>query len=286
VNSNVTYAHEFNVAIEIAQAAGSAVRKLYEDSSAETYTKPDGSPVTDADLASDGVIRAALAASFPDDAILTEEVADDRVRLESSRVWIVDPIDGTQQFVERTGEFDVLIALVAGGVPVVGVLLQPTTGVYLAASEGGGAWVGRGVSRRPFRLQPVHDGVAPRLLTSSWLNVPASLPGLAAAATRLRANPVEISPLGIVVRHFEPPHHRSDALIGLPTEIDQSMAWEWDFAAADIVIREAGGAFTDAWGRRFCYNKPVPKNIGGVILSVDERTHERVLKAIEPELPV
>jgi 3'-phosphoadenosine 5'-phosphosulfate (PAPS) 3'-phosphatase len=81
-----------------------------------------------------------------------------------------------------------------------------------------------------------------------------------------------------------PPDNTFDCLIGLPTEPGQTMAWEWDFAA-DIITNEAGGRFTDAWGRPFRYNKRIPRNIGGVVLSVDSVTHDRVTAAIRPELP-
>ena len=115
--------------------------------------------------------------------------------------------------------------------------------------------------------------------------MPQALPGLHAAAWRLGADEPEISPFGIIARHFAMPDRRHDALIGLPTSANQTMAWEWDFAAADAVVHAAGGAFTDAWGRRFRYNKPLPRNEGGVVLSVDPDTHARVLAAIRPELP-
>jgi 3'(2'), 5'-bisphosphate nucleotidase len=179
----------------------------------------------------------------------------------------------------------VLVALVVNGSPVVGVMLQPTTGWYLAGAEGAGAWTGRDASRAPFAFVPAAKAVPPRLSTSIWLNMPQALPGLQAAARRLGAADPEISPLGIIARHFAMPDRRHDALIGLPTSADQTMAWEWDFAAADAVVHEAGGAFTDAWGRRFRYNKPLPRNEGGVVLSVDPDTHARVLSAIRPELP-
>lgn len=279
------YEAELKVAIAAAQAAGDAVRDLYERAAAAAYTKGDGSPVTDADLAADRIIREHLEKAFPDDAILTEEGADDQARLGAERIWIVDPIDGTQQFIDRSGEFDVLIALAVNGVPVVGVMLQPTTGWYLAARQGAGAWTGQGAEHEPFALSPAPSDRPPRISTSIWLNMPHGLAGVQAAARRLGAEEPEVSVFGVIARHFAMPERRHDTLIGLPTRVDQTMAWEWDFATADVIVREAGGAFTDAWGRPFRYNKPLPRNEGGIVLSVDPRTHERVLAAIEPELP-
>ncbi|HET7094347.1 MAG TPA: inositol monophosphatase family protein, partial [Thermomicrobiales bacterium] len=128
MDSAIPYRAELDAAIAAATAAGAAVRDLYDRAAAATYAKQDGSVVTDADLAADRIIREIIGARFPDDGMLTEEVSDDRGRLTKRRCWIADPIDGTQQFVERTGDFDVLVALVEAERPVVAAGLQPTTG--------------------------------------------------------------------------------------------------------------------------------------------------------------
>ena len=101
-----SFAAELEFAIRTAAAAGQEVRRFYEANSAQTYVKADSSPVTDADLAADRIIRECIQATYPNDAVLTEESPDDGSRLRSERVWIVDPIDGTQQFMDRTGQFD------------------------------------------------------------------------------------------------------------------------------------------------------------------------------------
>jgi len=279
-----TFQDELRVAISAARSAGGAVRDLYERNAAAAFTKSDGSPVTEADLAADRIIRETILDAFPGDAILTEEGTDDCARLAAERVWIVDPIDGTQQFVDRTGEFDVLIALVVNGAPVLGVMLQPTTSRFLAAQVGSGAWIGNGTLQEPLTFPPAPPDTSPRLATSIWLNLPDAMPGLRATARRIGSDDPEITPYGIIVRHVTSATRTFDSLIGLPTRAKQTMAWEWDFAAADVIAHEAGGAFTDAWGARFRYNKPVPRNVGGVVLSADGRTHERVLAAIRPEL--
>jgi len=87
-------------------------------------TKPDGSPVTSADLAADAAIRATLCEAFPGDAILTEEGVDDGARLSSRRCWIGDPLDATSHFVAGSDDFDTFVALAVNGVPAVGVILQ------------------------------------------------------------------------------------------------------------------------------------------------------------------
>lgn len=280
-HSSLPYANELAVAITAAKEAAMVVRDLYERSAAESYVKGDGSPVTDADLAADRIIRQHLTSAFPGDAILTEEGADDQARLSFERCWLVDPVDGTQQFIDRTGEFDVLIALLKGDRPVVGLLLQPTTGVLLSATSGGGAWIEKDGGRRPLRFAPSPN--APRLLTSIWLGAPENFPALNSVAARLGSPPVRTSKFGVTVRHFVPPDNDYDALIGLDVAGSDTMGWEWDFAAADILIHEGGGAMTDLDDNLHRYNKPVPRNLNGLIFAVDPKTHASVLEAVAAE---
>ncbi len=282
---NAPYELEMHTAIRAARAAGEAIRDLYDRSAARLYTKGDGSPVTDADLAADRIIRDVIGSAFPEDAFLTEEVVDDPARLSASRVWVVDPIDGTAQFVARTGEFDVLIALVIANRPVVGVMLQPTTGRLLAAASGLGAFHAAGERLEPLRLTPPAQLSSLRLATSTWLGAPETLQALTAAMASLGAPPPIVTDLGIYARHLAPPHVRYDALIGLPQTADQNMAWEWDFAAADVVITEAGGQFTNCWGELHRYNKPFPRNEDGMLMSTSPELQSAILSAIGPYLP-
>jgi 3'-phosphoadenosine 5'-phosphosulfate (PAPS) 3'-phosphatase len=274
---------EIDTAVRAATAAGRVVRDLYDRAAAATYAKADGSPVTDADLAADRVVRALLAERFPDDPILTEEGADDPTRLASARCWIVDPIDGTEEFVRRTGEFDVLVALVVDGRPVVAAGYQPATGLLCAAAAGGGAWTQRnGDERRPFRLDPVPFGTPPRLATSTWFGAPANLPVVGGIAARLGAVPPDVHGTGFSPRLFLPVR-RCDAMVGLNRGPDQTMAWEWDFAVADLFIHEAGGVVTDLRGAPHRYNKPSPRNHGGLLAAVDPVTHTRLVETVPPE---
>ena len=275
------FANELEVAIGAAKEAAAVVRDLYKRAAAASYVKGDGSPVTDADLAADGIIRDRLTSAFPNDAILTEEGADDQARLSAERCWLVDPIDGTQQFINCTGEFDILIALVVDHRPVLGLLLQPTTGTLLYATRGGGAWLEQHGERRPLRFGPVPS--APRIRTSIWLGAPENLPILNRIATRLGGPPATTSVFGVAMRHFLPPDNDCDILLGLDVDGNDSMGWEWDFAAADIVAHEAGCPFTDLEGIPHRYNKPVPRNFNGLVFSVDSRTHTAVVEAVAAE---
>ncbi len=281
-----TYDAELTAAVTAAREAGRVVRDLYDRAAAVTYTKTDGSPVTDADLVADRVVRTVLAERFPGDPILTEEGRDDPIRLSSSRCWVVDPIDGTDQFVRRTGEFDVLVALVVDGRPVAVAGCHPPTGQIVSAVADGGAWTDQDGERRPLRYSPVPAGRPPRVTSSVWFGAPATLPALVRVANRLSAPPPQMLTTGLSPRVFPPTLDRAfDAYVGLVTTADQTMAWEWDFAVADLIVHEAGGIVTDLWGRPFRYNKLVPRNLGGLLAAVDPSTHARLLEALRPELP-
>ena len=271
---------ELECAILAATEAGRIVRDLYDRSAAATYAKSDGSVVTDADLAADRIIRAILGEHFPGDPILTEEGADDAARLHSRRCWIVDPIDGTQQFVDRTGEFDILVALVVDGRPAVAVGFQPPTGLLCAAVVGRGAWLRRESQPELFRsLHLVPAGTTPRLATSVWIGGPDNLPTLTRVAARLGIEPPAVRLTGLSPRIFSP-ERSCDALIGYRLGPDQRMASEWDFAVADLFLTEAGGAVSDLWGEPLRYNKPLPVNPRGIVASADRATHQRILAAL------
>jgi 3'-phosphoadenosine 5'-phosphosulfate (PAPS) 3'-phosphatase len=265
-------------AVAAAVAGGLAVRDLYDRFAAATYQKGDGSPVTDADLAADRAIREVLAERFPNDPILSEEVQDDRRRLESSRCWIVDPIDGTEQFIARTGEFDILVAFTVDGRPVAVAGYQPTTETLVTATQGGGAWVRRGNGEpRPLRYAPAGEAV--RIASSKWFGAPENAPMISALSERLGVAPEAATVTGISPRMFIEPR-AIDAMIGVRVSGDQAMASEWDFAVGDLVFHEGGGVVTDLEGLPLRYNKPIPRNEGGLVVAVDPATHARVLAAL------
>lgn len=277
-----SYGRELSIALEAALEAGAAVRALYEAASAETYIKGDGSPVTDADLASDRIIRERLGTAFPEDAILTEEGADDDARLGKSRCWVVDPIDGTQQFINRTGEFDVLIALVEHGRPVVSVLYQPSADQALIAADGCGAWVRRSGITERVSFQPVAERGQTRVFTSTYFGAPASMPALTRVCERLGAPAPGVSPCGVTTRDLLP-GGRFDAMVGAYVPYREDIAWEWDFAASDLFVHEAGGRFTNLRGELHQYNKPGARNYHGLLMTVDPRTHLHLLEAVTIE---
>jgi myo-inositol-1(or 4)-monophosphatase len=272
-------AAELDVALHAARSASATIMEFYVAHSAETYTKGDGSPVTDADIAADRVIRETIRRSFPDDVFMTEEGENDEDRLSARRVWIVDPIDGTAQYVARTGRFDVLIALAVDGSPAVAVTIQPTTGLTHAAVTGAGAWRNHGGDWEPLRFDPPPS--PPRLVGSRYYVRGTQPATLAAVAEALDAGPPPIMDVGFQPRALDPSERWYDAFIGLPQDPAIFAAREWDIAASDLIIHEAGGVLTDIQGRRHRYNKPDTHIEHGLLASVSPELHDRLLREIE-----
>ncbi|MEM7670450.1 MAG: 3'(2'),5'-bisphosphate nucleotidase CysQ [Pseudomonadota bacterium] len=113
---------------DLALEAGQAIMQVYADPGFVTRVKADDSPVTDADLAADKIISAGLKAAFPDIPAVTEEQADSHAQSGMERFFMVDPLDGTKEFVQRRGDFTVNIALIEGGRPTMGVVYAPAKG--------------------------------------------------------------------------------------------------------------------------------------------------------------
>ncbi|MEZ8243998.1 3'(2'),5'-bisphosphate nucleotidase CysQ [Vibrio splendidus] len=128
--------------IEIARSAGQLILEIYEKKDYEEFTKSDDTPVTSADLAAHKLILKKLSELTPDIPVLSEEDADISLEQRSQwdRYWLVDPLDGTQEFIARSGDFATIIALIEHNKPVMGVVYAPVSGVSYYAYNGKGAW--------------------------------------------------------------------------------------------------------------------------------------------------
>lgn len=122
--------------IDLALNAGAKIMEIYESGDMDTQSKADESPVTAADLAADALILAGLTSQFPDVAIVTEEAADSHGQTGLTDFVLVDPLDGTKEFVQRRGEFTVNIAYIEGGTPIAGVVYAPAKGRLFATRDG------------------------------------------------------------------------------------------------------------------------------------------------------
>lgn len=261
------YRDELSVALAAAHAAGDIIRGHYERGPAEPTAKPDGTPVTQADLESNQAIVGALRAAFPGDGILAEETQDDRRRLTHDRVWIVDPMDGTRDFVQRSGQFAVHVALAVRGEPVVAVVYSPIERLTYHAVTGLGACVdsvpmavSRATDLSRFRIGVSCFGVNDKL--EKFI-----------ARSDLGGNTV---PIGASLKMMAVA--RGDIEISLCLTDFES---EWDTCAPELIVREAGGRFTDLDGQPFRYNKPDVRHRRGILVSNGPR-HDDLLEIVRP----
>ncbi|MEJ2219002.1 MAG: 3'(2'),5'-bisphosphate nucleotidase CysQ, partial [Gemmatimonadota bacterium] len=204
------------------------------------------------------------------DATLSEESKDDLARLAARRVWIVDPLDGTKEFLSRNGEFSVMIGLVVDAEPVLGVVYRPTTDVLHAASRGAGAW--READGERVALKPAGARMdALRMVGSRSHHDPL----LEEMQQALAIDDVE--PSGSVgIKCGLIAEGRRDVYIHPVPYLK-----EWDTCAPEVILREAGGTVTDCLGDRLQYNKPDPRQSHG-ILATAPGIHDEVLRVIEP----
>ncbi len=233
----------------IASAAGDAVLRLYRDSGAWVRRKQDGSPVTAADMASEDVIRPRLAALDPAIPYLSEEapLPAHAERRGWQRFWLVDPLDGTKEFLRRTDEFTVNIALIEAGEPVLGAVAAPALGVVYYAARRQGAWkLRRG--RQPERIRSrLADPRQPLRVVESRSHPSPELENFLAAYTireRLK--------VGSSLKFCLLAEGRADVYPRLgPT-------MEWDVGAGDCVYRHS--AEGEPHPSPLTYNKPSLRN--------------------------
>lgn len=263
---------ELQTAERAALAAGELIAAHYARGPIAVETKADDSPVTQADRDANAKILEVLGEAFPEDAILSEETPDDHARLARRRVWIVDPLDGTRDFVARTGQFSVHVGLAVDGEAVVGVVYQPVTGALFSAARGMGAFRVEGTSGSQLRVSTVSELAALRIGVSR-LNLSDRLKRC------LHASGLERTvPMGASVKHTALAAGELDAVINL-----SAGELEWDTCAPEVVIREAGGVVTDGEGRPFRYNQVDLVHHRGSICS-NGKAHAALVAAVQPYL--
>jgi 3'(2'), 5'-bisphosphate nucleotidase len=140
-----SYDHELQIALELAREAGAAILDFYEGplEILQKADAEDSEPVTEADKLANEIIVSRLQREFPADGMLAEESIDTAHRLDKSRVWMIDPLDGTTGFIDGNGDFAVQIGLSENGNCVLGVVYLPLTGVLYRAVAHGGSWIER-----------------------------------------------------------------------------------------------------------------------------------------------
>ena len=217
----------------------------------QSTLKEDRSPLTEADLASNAIIASHIQEAFPQDAFLSEESMDDPSRLGRDRCWVVDPLDGTKEFLKGNGEFTVNIALSLKGEPVLGVVLLPVTGECYYAARGEGAFL-------------EDHGVVMLLTTSSRtealrITTSRSHPSekLQTFLKRHARKLEEVIPAGSSLKGCRIAEGRAELYYRFgPT-------MEWDTAAMHCVVEEAGGYVRQMDGSPLRYNRRNSRNEKG-----------------------
>jgi myo-inositol-1(or 4)-monophosphatase len=231
---------DLRLLVEAAEAAG-ALALSWFGRDPRTWPKGETSIVSEADLAVDALLMETLRAARPGYGWLSEETADSDERLSRERVFVVDPIDGTRAFLAGEKEWTVALAVVSGGRPVAGVLLAPALSELYASADGDGATL----NGRPLA---VGDRAT---IAGARFAGPRRLARIVAEAFAAPVPPVRFVP-SLAYRLALVASGAVDVAISGPD------AHDWDLAAADIIVREAGGILSDFAGRVPAYNGAVP----------------------------
>jgi myo-inositol-1(or 4)-monophosphatase len=223
------------------------------------WTKPDGSQVTEADLAVNDLLADRLKAARPGYGWLSEETPDGAERLGRERLWIVDPIDGTSDFAAGGSDWCIAAALVESGQPIVAAVYRPVHDEFYAALQGGGA----SLNGKPIA---VADGST--LQGAIIMGNRKSLAGLMSAGIDARSRAT--LPLQLRLSHVAA--GRLDGAVSIGQRSD------WDLAAGDLLVREAGGRVTDTLGQPYVYNRAQTWQQG--LVAAGAKRHAAIIAAL------
>ena len=255
--------HELDIAIKAAQEASNIILEIYQKDY-NTFTKKDDSPVTDADLQSNKIINKILSnTKYP---ILSEEDIDDQSRLSKDMIWIVDPLDGTSDFIDKTGEFTVMIALIQNKKPILGVIAWPTEKILFIAQKNCGAF---------------------RYSDDKWNKISVTkineLPKCRTIGSRHHLSDKEkqfikkigikdFTSIGSSLKVGKISSGEAEAYITTTNKMK-----EWDTAASYCIISEAGGKMTDMLGNELTYNNKNVYHENGILVT-NGLIHEKIIK--------
>ncbi len=253
------------LAIAAARAAGDIIRTIYETDYTVEYKRGDNSPVTLADQEANRKIQAMLQAAFPDYGWLSEETVDSSARLTAHRVWVVDPMDGTREFIQKIPEFAVSIGLIEAGWPLLGVVYNPSLDQLFWAVRSQGAWCGS----RPLRVPETPHLAGATILSSRSETKRGEWKDFAAL---FRARPMG----SIAYKLACIASGEADASFTLVPKN------EWDICAGTLLVEEAGGRVTTLSGTPVRFNQPTTL-LQGLVAS-NGKLHPQLLKLVKPRL--
>jgi len=271
------YQREIELATELARAAGAVLLAHYYSPflvEQKINALDEIEEVTAADIEANELIVNRLSREFPDDGILAEESSDTEHRLTKDRVWLIDPMDGTKNFVQRDGDFAVQIGLAIGGESIAGVVYQPVREVLYRAVRGGGAWIEE--AEKPAARMTVSKQTEPHEMTLASSRSHRS-PRMERVVSEfgfkkeMRRGSVGVK-IGLIAEQ------QADLYLHLSPSTKQ-----WDTCAPEIILEEAGGRLTDLFGQPLRYNGPRIDNRNGVV-ATNGVAHAMVIENLAPLL--
>src|SRR4051812_12339133 len=248
-NTNTTasadYKSELSAAEEAARVAGSLIMRMFKGKF-DIREKSKNNPVTSADIQANRTIREIILGAFPKDGWLSEEDNDSAERLSCSRIWVIDPIDGTKEFIEGVNQFAVSIAFVVDGLPTVAVVYNPAQELFYKAAVGQGAYL---------------NGQAIRVTTRSDVNGARLLVSRSEPQRKFQVflDRCTIQRVGsIAFRLAKVAGGDGDGTLTFRS------IHEWDICAGVLMVQEAGGTVFDGGGHDLIFNRPEAKHHGVV----------------------
>src|ERR1043166_5136458 len=275
-NKGKRYDGELKIAIELGRSAGAAILAQYKQPlQIEQKTNADDvEPVTQADRIANTLIVNALKQHFPNDGILAEESIDTERRLSKSRVWMVDPLDGTNGFIDGNGDFAVQIGLVEHGEPVIAVVYLPLADTLYRAVIGDGTWIERPQHETEKVRVSDHKGFAEMRLAASRSH---RSPRMNRVVQRFGfRDEVQRGSVGIKIGLLI--EQQCDVYIHLSPRTKQ-----WDTCAPQLILTEAGGRLTDLFGQPLSYNVPDVNNRNGLV-ATNGVSHDLIIRTLAPLL--
>ena len=244
---------ELDIAIKAAKEAGDAILEIYQRDF-DAHTKKDNSPITEGDLKSNEIIKKIL--SETEHMILSEEEDDDLSRLSENMIWIVDPLDGTSDFIDKTGEFTIMIALIKNKKPVLGVIGWPTEKTFFVAQKGSGAF--------RYSNDEWHKISVTSISELSKCRTVGSRHHLSDREKFFikKLGIEDFTSIGSSLKVGKISSGEAEAYITTTNKMK-----EWDSAASYCIISEAGGKMTDMLGNDITYNNKNVFHQNGILVT-------------------
>ena len=253
---------EAKLAIEAAILAGKEVMSVYDKDFSSTL-KNDNEPLTEADIKSNDIILKTISSSGHP--ILSEESVDDKKRLDFKKIWIVDPLDGTSDFIKKTGEFTIMISLVEDHIPILGIIYWPTESTLYLAQKGQGAFKSVNNTWSEISVSNVSEIEKCRAVGSRY--------HISEAEQNLikRLNLSQFTSKGSSLKAADISSGNAELYFTTTNKIKQ-----WDTCASYCLITEAGGKMTDMHGNDLKYNTEKLNHENGLLVS-NGLIHDKVI---------